>query len=153
MLARTGSHGSTVGRRVPEMRRIVEFNYASTSPVWAERRLTIPAVKLCYAAAIVVTDQHTINSCNQRERFRKGMSYAPSNWAIVNQGRQNQIAAIGIGIEYRYHCLEYRRIRYREHWRYRSKPSREILHRLFVDAMSGVPIRPKTRSGCTYRIT
>jgi len=31
MLARTGSHESGVGRRVPEMRRIVEFNCASTS--------------------------------------------------------------------------------------------------------------------------
>ena len=30
MLARTGSHGSAVGWRVPEMRRIVEFNCAST---------------------------------------------------------------------------------------------------------------------------
>jgi len=36
MLARTGNHGSGVGRRVPEMRRIVEFNCALTSPVWAE---------------------------------------------------------------------------------------------------------------------
>ena len=40
MLARTGSHGSAVGWRVPEMRRIVEFNCASTSPVWAERHHT-----------------------------------------------------------------------------------------------------------------
>jgi len=40
MLAKTGSHGSGVGRRVPEMRRIVEFNCASTSPVWAERHHT-----------------------------------------------------------------------------------------------------------------
>jgi len=40
MLARTGSHGSGVGRRVPEMRCIVEFNCALTSPVWAERHHT-----------------------------------------------------------------------------------------------------------------
>jgi len=41
MLARTGSHRSGVGRRMPEMRRIVEFNCASTSPVWAERHHTV----------------------------------------------------------------------------------------------------------------
>jgi len=40
MLARTGSHGSRVGRRVPDMRCIMEFNCTSTSPVWAERHHT-----------------------------------------------------------------------------------------------------------------
>ena len=39
-MVRTGSHGSAVGQRVPEMRRIVEFICASTSPVCAERHHT-----------------------------------------------------------------------------------------------------------------
>jgi len=33
MLARTGNHGRGVERRVPEMRRKVEFNCTSTNPV------------------------------------------------------------------------------------------------------------------------
>ena len=31
------------------------------------------------------------------------MPYTPSNWAVVNRRRQNQVtASIGIGIEYQY---------------------------------------------------
>jgi len=37
MLESTGSHGRGVERRVPEMRRMVEFNCTSTGLVWAER--------------------------------------------------------------------------------------------------------------------
>jgi len=40
MLESTGSHGRGVERRVPEMKRIVEFNCTSTWPVWAERDQT-----------------------------------------------------------------------------------------------------------------
>jgi len=36
MLESTGSHGRGVERKVPEMRRIVEFNCTSTWLVWAE---------------------------------------------------------------------------------------------------------------------
>jgi len=40
MLESTGSHGRGVERRVPEMRRMVEFNCTSTWLVWAERDQT-----------------------------------------------------------------------------------------------------------------
>jgi len=40
MLERTGSHGRGVEWRVPEMRRMVEFNCTSTWLVWAERDQT-----------------------------------------------------------------------------------------------------------------
>ena len=40
MLESTGSHGRGVERRVPEMRRMVEFNCTSTRLVWAERDQT-----------------------------------------------------------------------------------------------------------------
>ena len=40
MLESTGSHGRGVDRRVPEMRRMVEFNCTSTWLVWAERDQT-----------------------------------------------------------------------------------------------------------------
>jgi len=40
MLDSTGSHGRGVERRVPEMRRMVEFNCTSTRLVWAERDQT-----------------------------------------------------------------------------------------------------------------
>ena len=36
MLGSTGSHGRGVERRVPEMRRMVEFNCTSTRLVWAD---------------------------------------------------------------------------------------------------------------------
>ena len=52
MLARTGCHGSGVGRRVPEMRRIVVFNCASNSPLWAERHHT--------GAQYTVTEKHPL---------------------------------------------------------------------------------------------
>jgi len=41
MLASTGSHGKGVERRVPEMRRMVEFNCTSTWLMWAERDQTV----------------------------------------------------------------------------------------------------------------
>jgi len=41
MLESTGSHGRGVERRVPEMRRVVEFNCTSTWLVWAERDQTV----------------------------------------------------------------------------------------------------------------
>jgi len=40
MLESTGSHGRGVERRVPEMRRMVEFNCTSTWLVWAQRDQT-----------------------------------------------------------------------------------------------------------------
>jgi len=40
MLESTGSHGRGVERRVPEMRRMVEFNCTSIWLVWAERDQT-----------------------------------------------------------------------------------------------------------------
>jgi len=40
MLESTGSHGRGVERRVPEMRRMVEFNCTSTWLVWAEHDQT-----------------------------------------------------------------------------------------------------------------
>jgi len=40
MLESTGSHGRGAEWRVPEMRRMVEFNYTSTWLVWAERDQT-----------------------------------------------------------------------------------------------------------------
>ena len=40
MLESTGSHGRGVERRVPDMRRMVEFNCTSTWLVWAERDQT-----------------------------------------------------------------------------------------------------------------
>jgi len=40
MLESTGSHGRGVELRVPEMRRMVEFNCTSTRLVWAERDQT-----------------------------------------------------------------------------------------------------------------
>jgi len=40
MLARTGNHGRGVEHRVPEMRRMVEFNCTSTNSVWGDRDQT-----------------------------------------------------------------------------------------------------------------
>jgi len=41
MLARTGKHGRGVERRVPEMRRMVEFNRTSTNPVYKVSQVMI----------------------------------------------------------------------------------------------------------------
>ena len=40
MLVRTGSHGSCVGRKVPEISRMELFSWASTKSVWADLNQT-----------------------------------------------------------------------------------------------------------------
>jgi len=40
MLVRTGSHGSCVGRKVPEISRMELFSCASTKSVWADLNQT-----------------------------------------------------------------------------------------------------------------
>ena len=42
MLVRTGSHGRAVWRRVPEMRRIVEFNCSKQMIKYVNQNIHIP---------------------------------------------------------------------------------------------------------------
>jgi len=73
MLESTGSHGRGVERRVPEMRRMVEFNCTSTRLVWAERDQT-GAIKLSH---------HVINYIYQNNAETESVLDYPPN-ALVS---------------------------------------------------------------------
>jgi len=82
MLARTGSHASMVGQRLPEMRCIVEFNCASTSPVWAER----PIIRLYQLSVHLYLQDLPIHP--RQHAFQAGKSTESAVHQLVNRTEQ-----------------------------------------------------------------
>jgi len=78
MLERTGSHGRGIEQRVPEMRRMVEFNCTSTWLVWAERDQTwVQYSAAGHLSQSVTTENHkTVASSPVPYIFRKLFSKA-----------------------------------------------------------------------------
>jgi len=78
----TGSNGRGVEWRVPEMRRMVEFNCTSTWPVWAEHDQTGAQYS---AAEYKVPEQMTVECWRWRPRWNRLASSAScfGSWAYL----------------------------------------------------------------------